>query len=782
MRLIILFILLSVLLLSPATYNDLNKNGRLDVYENPAAAIDARVEDLLSQMTLEEKTCQTATLYGYKRVLQDELPTANWKNEIWKDGIANIDEHLNGWAQGAKSIYATDIEKHVWAMNEAQRFFIEQTRLGIPVDFTNEGLRGVAFTNATSFPSQLGVGHTWDPELVREIGRITAREARALGYTNVYAPTLDVTRDQRWGRVEDTYGEDPFLASRLGVEMVKGLQENYTVASTAKHYVVYSVSKGARGGEARTDPQISPREVENIFMPPFAAAIKEAGLLGVMSSYNDFDGVPITGSKYWLTDRLRKDLGFKGYVVSDSAAVEYLYNKHGVAADMKEAVRQSIEAGLNVKTNFTRPEDFILPLRELVKEGKVSMKTLDDRVRDVLRVKFLTGLFDRPYISDAKATLALVNSAAHQQVALRAARESIVLLKNEQNVLPLSKQIKSIAVVGPNADDPSLARYRYGPSAVDSFTVLQGIKNLLGSDVQVNYAKGCEVVDERWPESEVLPEPLTATEQAGIDAAIDAVKRSEVAVVVLGDSRRTVGESLSRTSLDLPGRQLDLVKAVQAVGKPVIVVLLNGRPLSINWVNKYVPAIVEGWFPGAQGGTAIAEVLFGDYNPSGKLTVTFPRTTGQIPFNFPTKPNAQWEGEKSRVNGALYHFGHGLSYTTFAYTNLKITPLKQTATGEVTITVEIQNTGPRAGTEVVQLYTRDLVSSVTTYEKNLRGFARVTLAPQEKKTITFVLKPEHLSLWDRNMRFVVEPGAFRVMVGSSSEDIRVKGDFEISPP
>ena len=780
MKLIILF--LSVFLLSlpqPKTYRDLNKNGRLDVYENPRATVDARVEDLLSQMTLEEKTCQTATLYGYKRVLQDELPTANWKNEIWKDGIANIDEHLNGWGPGAKSVYATDIEKHVWAMNEVQRFFVEQTRLGIPVDFTNEGLRGVAFTNATGFPSQLGVGHTWDSELVREIGRITAREARSLGYTNIYAPTLDVTRDQRWGRVEDTYGEDPFLVSRLGVEMVKGLQENYTVAATAKHYVAYSASKGAREGQARTDPQTSPREVENIFMPPFAAAIKEAGLLGVMSSYNDFDGLPITGSKYWLTDRLRKDLGFKGYVVSDSGAVEYLYNKHDVAGDMKEAVRQSIEAGLNVKTNFTRPEDFILPLRELVREGKVSMKTLDDRVRDVLRVKFLAGLFDRPYVEDARQTLAIVNSTAHQEVALRAARESIVLLKNDREVLPLSRQIKSIAVVGPNADDPSLARYRYGPSAVGSVTVLQGIKNLLGAGVQVNYAKGCEVTDEHWPESEVLPEPLTASEQAGIAEAVEVVKRSEVAIVVLGDSRRTVGESLSRTSLDLPGRQLQLVQAIHAAGKPMIVVLLNGRPLSINWINKYVPAIVEGWFPGAQGGTAIAEVLFGDYNPSGKLIVTFPKTAGQIPFNFPTKPNAQWEGEKSRVNGALYYFGHGLSYTTFAYSNLKITPLKQTPTGEVRITVDVQNTGTRAGVEVVQLYIRDLVSSVTTYEKNLRGFARVSLAPGERKTIAFVLKPEHLALWDRNMRFVVEPGTFRVLVGSSSEDIRLRGDFEL---
>ena len=414
-------------------------------------------------MTLEEKSCQTATLYGYKRVLKDELPTPDWKNQIWKDGIANIDEHLNGWGAGAKSIYATDVKKHVWAMNEVQRFFVESTRLGIPVDFTNEGLRGVAFQTTTSFPSQISMGHTWDRELVRELGRITAAEARALGYTNIYAPTLDVARDQRWGRLEDVYGEDPYLTSRLGVEMVKGLQENHTVAATAKHFAVYSVGKGAREGEARTDPQVSRREVESILLPPFAAAIKEAGLLGVMSSYNDYDGSPITGSDYWLTERLRKDFGFRGYVVSDSAAVEYLYNKHAVATDMKDAVRQAIQAGLNVKTNFTSPDDYILPLRQLVREGKVSLSTLNDRVRDVLRVKFIVGLFDHPYVADPEQTEKLVNSAAHQQVALRAAHESIVLLKNNKNVLPFSKQIDSIAVIGPNADDDSLTHYRYGP-------------------------------------------------------------------------------------------------------------------------------------------------------------------------------------------------------------------------------------------------------------------------------------------------------------------------------
>src|SRR2546425_5410084 len=761
---------------------DLNKNGRMDVYENPKADINQRVDDLLSQMNLEEKTCQTATLYGYARVLKDELPTPDWKNQIWKDGIANIDEHLNGWGRGASSIYARDIKKHVWAMNETQRFFIEETRLGIPADFTNEGLRGVAFYTATSFPSELSQGHTWDKALVREIGQITAKEARALGYTNIYAPTLDVARDQRWGRIEDVYGEDPYLAARLGVEMARGLQENLTVASTAKHFAVYSNNKGAREGESRTDPQTSPREVENIFLPPFKAAIKEAGILGIMSSYNDYDSIPVTGSKYWLTERLRNDFGFKGYVVSDSAAVEFLYNKHGVATDMKDAVRQSIEAGLNVKTNFTPPADFILPLRELVKEGKVSMKTLDDRVRDVLRVKFLIGIFDRPYVADADASEKVVNSTEHQQVALRAARDSIVLLKNEKNVLPLTKAINSIAVIGPNADNDGNTQYRYGPNGIKGVTVLEGIKDKLGRNVTVNYAKGCEIINETWPETEVLPEALSPKEQNEINKAVDVAKKSNLAVVVLGDSSKTVGESASRSSLDLPGRQLELVQAIYATGKPVLVVLINGRPISINWVNKYVPGILEAWFPGAQGGTAIADVLFGDFNPGGKLTITFPKTVGQIPYNFPTKPNAQWEGEKTRVNGALYFFGHGLSYTTFAYSNLAISPLKQSPHGNVLVSVDVKKTGAREGDEVVQLYVHDLVSSVTTYEKVLRGFQRVHLKAGEIRTLTFTLIPEDLALWDRNMRFVVEPGMFKVMVGSSSEDIRLSGEFEIVGP
>ncbi len=770
---------------TPAIYHDgwidLDKNGRKDVYEDARAPVDARVEDLLARMNVEEKTAQLATLYGYGRVLKDPLPTPQWKTALWKDGIGNIDEMHNGWGDGRKSVYATDPRQHVRAMNEVQRFFIEQTRLGIPVDFTNEGIRGVEAYGATSFPSQLGIGHTWNRALVRRVGRITGLEARALGYTNVYAPILDVARDQRWGRMEEVYGEDPYLVSRLGVEMVKGLQQDFTVAATAKHFAVYSANKGAREGMARTDPQVAPREVEEIFLPPFAAAIREGGLLGVMSSYNDYDGVPVTGSRYWLTERLRGEFCFRGYVVSDSEAVEFLHTKHGVAADAKDAVRQAAQAGLNIRTNFTPPEDYVLPMRAALADGSLPLAIVDDRVRDVLRVKFMLGLFDRPYVADADASARTVNSEAHRRIALQAARESLVLLKNTGGALPLRKDLETIAVIGPNADDGRYSHRHYGPSGGHAVTVLEGVRRKLGARTEVRYAKGVDAAGDNWPAIEILPEPPSAAEQAGIDEAVRAATGADVAIVVLGDGDRTVGESLSRTSLDLPGRQRELLRAVHATGTPVVLVLINGRPMSINWADAHVPAILEAWFPGDHGGTAIADALFGDYNPGGKLTVTFPKSAGQIPFNFPTKPNAQWEGEKSRVNGALYAFGHGLSYTAFEYANLRITPQRIPLDGSVEVSVDVRNRGPRAGDEVVQLYTRDVVGSVTTYEKNLRGFERIHLAPGQARTVRFRLGPDDLALWNRRMQRVVEPGAFRVMVGSGSEDIRLQGGFEVQP-
>ena len=771
---------------------DFNKNGRKDIYEDPKAPLNERIEDLLSQMTMEEKTCQMVTLYGYQRVLKDSLPTPDWKNQLWKDGIGAIDEHLNafrGWGvPPMQNELVWPASNHAWALNEIQRFFVEDTRLGIPVDFTNEGIRGVESYKATNFPTQLGLGHTWNRELIRQVGLITGREARMLGYTNVYAPILDVGRDQRWGRYEEVYGESPYLVAELGIEMVRGLQHNHQVAATAKHFAAYSNNKGAREGMARVDPQMPPREVENIHIYPFKRVIREAGLLGVMSSYNDYDGIPIQGSYYWLTTRLRKEMGFWGYVVSDSDAVEYLYTKHNTAKDMKEAVRQSVEAGLNVRCTFRSPDSFVLPLRELVKEGGLSEEVINDRVRDILRVKFLIGLFDAPYQTDLAGADDEVEKEANEAVALQASRESIVLLKNTDNTLPLNiDKIKKIAVCGPNADEEGYALTHYGPLAVEVTTVLEGIREKAQGKAEVLYTKGCDLVDAHWPESEIMEYPLTPDEQAEIDRAAANARQADVAVVVLGGGQRTCGENKSRTSLELPGHQLKLLQAVQATGKPVILILINGRPLSVNWADKFVPAILEAWYPGSKGGTAVADILFGDYNPGGKLTVTFPKTVGQIPFNFPYKPASQIDGGKnpgpdgnmSRINGALYPFGYGLSYTTFAYSDLKIENPVIGVQGSVKLNCKVKNTGKVAGDEVVQLYLHDEMSSVTTYVKVLRGFERIHLEPGEEKVIDFVLTPQEMGLWNKDNHFVVEPGTFAVMVGSSSQDIRLQGKFEV---
>lgn len=771
---------------------DFNKNGVKDVYEDPSAPVEARIENLLGQMTLEEKTCQMVTLYGYKRVLKDDLPTAEWKQSLWKDGIGAIDEHLNGFQQWglppSDNTYVWPASRHAWALNEVQRFFVEETRLGIPTDFTNEGIRGIESFRATNFPTQLGLGHTWNRKLIHQVGLITGREARMLGYTNVYAPILDVGRDQRWGRYEEVYGESPYLVAELGIEMVRGLQHNHQVTSTGKHFVAYSNNKGAREGMARVDPQMSPREVENVHVYPFRRVIQEAGMLGIMSSYNDYDGFPIQGSYYWLTTRLRGEMGFRGYVVSDSDAVEYLYTKHGTAKDMKEAVRQSVEAGLNVRCTFRSPESFVYPLRELVKEGGLSEELINDRVRDILRVKFLVGLFDSPYQTDLAGADKEVEKAENEAVALQASRESIVLLKNESELLPLDiNQVKRIAVCGPNADEEGYALTHYGPLAVDVTTVLEGIQAKVEGRAEVVYTKGCELVDAHWPESELIDYPLTAEEQAEIDRAVENARQSDVAVVVLGGGQRTCGENKSRSSLDLPGRQLQLLQAVQATGKPVVLILINGRPLSINWADKFVPAILEAWYPGSKGGTALADILFGDYNPGGKLTVTFPKSVGQIPFNFPCKPSSQvdggqnmgLDGNMTRVNGALYPFGYGLSYTTFEYSDLEISPKVITPNERVQVSLKVTNTGKRAGDEVVQLYTRDVISSVTTYEKNLAGFERIHLRPGETQTVTFTLDRKHFELLNADMKWVVEPGEFSIMAGASSEDIRLSGMLQV---
>lgn len=768
---------------------DFNKNGVMDVFENPKAPIESRIQDLLRQMTLEEKTCQMATLYGSGRVLRDSLPTSQWKQEIWKDGIANIDEQLNGLGRGRKAfpelIYP--FSNHAEAINKIQQWFVEETRLGIPVDFSNEGIHGLNHWMATPLPAPIGIGSTWNKSLVYQAGTIVGQEAKALGYTNVYTPILDVARDPRWGRVMECYGEEPYLIAELGIQMVNGMQQQ-GIASTLKHYAAYSVPKGGRDAAVRTDPHIAPRELHTLFMYPFRKVIEKAHPMGVMSSYNDWDGVPVTASHYFLTELLRQQYGFRGYVVSDSEAVEYVQTKHHVADSYGEAVRQVVEAGLNVRTNFTPPQDFILPLREQVKAGRISQKTLDERVSEVLRVKFELGLFDHPYVENPKEADRTVGADRHIDFAEEIQKQSLVLLRNEGQLLPLDKKrTKKILVTGPLAKETNYMINRYGPQGLKTISIYEGLQDYLGKDVEIAYAKGCEIKDAMWPDSEIVPTALTADEKQGIDEAVRLAQDCDVIIAALGEDDSCTGESKSRTGLDLPGRQQQLLEALKTTGKPVVLVLVNGQPLTINWAARNIPSILETWFPGPYGGKAIAETLFGDYNPGGRLSITFPKSVGQIEFNFPYKPGSQdgqyFEGPngsgRTRVNGALYPFGYGLSYTSFKYSNLKIRQATPHSESPITVQVDVTNDGQCAGDEVVQLYLKDVVASVIPYNSVLRGFERINLKPGETKTVSFTIQPEDLEILDQHMKWSVEPGKFEVWIGASSEDIRLKGNFTI---
>ena len=749
---------------------DFNKNGKLDPYEDPQCDIEKRIDDLLARMTIEEKTCQMATLYGYGAVCEDELPAKKWKERVWKDGIGNIDEHLNG--KWKKTQFSFPASSHLKAINEIQKFFIEETRLGIPVDFTNEGIRGLCQDQATSFPAQIGVGSTWNKELVSKIGEVTGKEARAFGYTNIYSPILDIPRDPRWGRTVECYSEDPFLAGELGLRQVKALQRE-GVVSTPKHFAVYSIPKGGRDGYVRTAPQAPWRDVLTLYVEPFRKAFVEGGALGVMASYNAYDGIPIPTNKKFLIEMLREKWGFDGYVVSDSRTIRHVHDKHMMASDYKTAIEYAVKANLNIRTDFERPERYIEPLRELVEEGRVSEDDLDMNVEDILRVKFKLGLFDNPYIENHDEKNKIPRSENHLAISKQAARESIVLLKNEDNLLPLSKQQKTVLVAGPLAKEEYGLMSRYGAQNIEVTNVFQGIKNKLPRETKVLYNQGCKVKDDLFPKSDIMEMETPDSVQKNIEATVALAKKSDVAILVLGETRSLVGESLSRLSLDLPGFQQELLKAVHQTGTPTVLVLLNGRPLTINWADQNIPAIVEGWFPGEFTGQAIADVIFGDYNPGGKLPITFPKSVGQIPLNFPHKPGTQAKGW-ARELGPLYPFGYGLSYTEFTYSDLTVRPQEGRTSSSFQITCNVKNSGDMAGDAVVQLYVNDKYSSVITPEKVLRGFDRIHLTPGQKKQVSFTIKPKDLSFYDRNMNFIVEPGEFEIMIGSSSENIKLK--------
>jgi beta-glucosidase len=649
---------------------------------------------------------------------------------------------------------------------------IENTRLGIPAIFHDEILHGHMARGSTSFPQPIALASTWDPEFIEKVFSAGALETRVRGSQQVLGPNLDLSRDPRWGRTEETYGEDPYLVSRMAVAIVKALQGSGPtingdhVIATAKHFAAHGQPEG---GTNIAPANYSERVLREFFLPSFKAAVKEGGLMSVMASYNEIDGVPSHANSWLLEKVLRQEWGFKGHVVSDYYGIPQLQDLHHVASDKEEAARLALEAGVDIE--LPDPDCFPLLLK-LVREGKVSEASVDKAVARNLRAKFLLGLFENPYVDPDRA-VRVTNSPEHRELAAEAARRSIVLLKNENNLLPLDRsRLQSIAVIGPNANRVHLGGYSDDPGR--GVSVLQGITEKAGNQIKVTYAQGCKITQEGgdwFADSSHLNTP--ADDEKLIAQAVEVARAADVALLVLGGNEDTNKEAWGdnhlgdRDSLELVGRQNDLVKAILETGKPVIVMLINSGPLSINYIAEKVPAILEGFYLGQETGVGVADVLFGNFNPAGKLAVTFPRSVGQLPAYYNRKPTAR-RGYLFTSKEPLFPFGYGLSYTTFAYSNVKVSPAQIRPQDQVKVSVTVSNTGKRAGDEIVQLYIRDLVSSVTRPVMELKDFKRISLAPGEHKLVEFTITPDKLSFLNLNMETVVEPGWFDVMVGTSS--------------
>jgi len=737
-----------------------------DMVENSRSEIEARVKNLLRRMTLEEKIAQLGSIRGSQLVENRKFSKERAKQLLSK-GIGQI-TRISG---GIREI--TNPEEAAQIANDIQRFLIEETRLGIPAIIHEECLSGFMAYGATTFPQAIGMASTWNPELIQDIAATIRRQMKSVGAHQGLSPVLDVVRDPRWGRNEETFGEDPYLVATMGVAYIKGLQGedwNSRIIATPKHFAAHGFSEGGRNC---APVHVPPREFREVFLFPFEAAVKEADAYSLMNAYHDIDGIPCAASRELLTKILREEWGFKGFVVSDYWAIKRLQTFHHVAADEKDAAVQALEAGIDVE--LPEMEYYGEPLMQAIKEGMVSEATLDEAVSRILRAKFLLGLFENPYVN-VDAASKVFDTAEDRALAFKAARESIVLLKND-GVLPLSKNVNSISVIGPNADSTKnilgdysyTAHLRCETDAVPTVSVLEGIKNKVSAQTDVHYAKGCDI-------SEMSTE--------GFKEALEAARKSDIVIAVVGEKSglfrppAVTGEGRDRTDLGLPGVQEKLIKALCELGKPIVVVLVNGRPLSIKWITENCSAVVEAWLPGEEGGNAVADVLFGDYNPAGRLPVSFPQNVGQIPINYNRRPSSF--GDYVFTNSKpLFPFGHGLSYTKFEYSSLAITPKKVGPAGKVAVSCDVKNVGNLTGDEVIQLYICDEVASVSRPVKELKGFKRITLEPGEKKTVTFKLSMDQLAFYDRHMRFVVEPGTFRVMVGSSSEDIRLTGRFEV---
>ena len=732
-------------------------------YRNPKLPIPRRVSDLVARMTLEEKVDQLMGGHHYELLDASGQFTPESAKEAMQK-MRSLDSKVSARVAAV-------------LRNAAQRFLQEKTRLRIPAIFAGEALHGFMAYGSTSFPQVLGLASTWDPELVKNVFTAAADEMSAAGVNQAFTPVLDLARDPRWGRTEETYGEDPFLVSRMGVAAIEGLQgtsgliDRHHVLATAKHFAAHGQPEGGRN----TAPaNFSERILRESFLEPFQAAVEEAHVGSVMASYNEIDGVPSHINR-WLLDRvLRQEWGFSGYVTGDGHGLQMLVETHHVAADFAGAAEKALAAGVD----FDLSDGAVYrTLIDQVRAGKIPEKEVDTAVARILTEKFSLGLFENPYV-DPDYAQRITNGPEHQKLALQAAREAIVLLKNDGNLLPLDqKKISSIAVIGPNAADVHLGGYSRDPGPGNQISILDGIRKRAGTDVKVLYSEGCKITTGKqgwsaWYENEVA-EPSPEAQAASIRAAVDTARKADVALVVVGENESTNREAWSdqhlgdRDSLDLVGAQDALIKAVVETGKPTIVLLLNGRALSINYAAQHVPAILEGWYLGEQGGTAAAEVLFGDMNPGGKLPITFPRSVGQLPDYYDRKPSRN-RNYLLADNSPLFPFGYGLSYTSFHFDNLRVTPTTIGTGQTATVQVDITNTGTRAGDEVPQLYLHQKVASVTQPVQKLRAFRRVHLNAAEKTTVEFTLTPEALSILDIHMDRVVEPGTFDIMVGPDS--------------
>jgi beta-xylosidase len=752
-------------------------------YRNPNLPIAKRVADLLSRMTLEEKVDQISGGHREGGFIDSTGTFTPEQAQQMMREMFEVDNSLSPYDMAV-------------LRNAAQRYAVEKTRLGIPILFMGEALHGFMENGSTSFPQCIGLASTWDPALIHQVFDAASDEMSASGTRQAFTPVIDLARDPRWGRTEETYGEDPYLVARIGVAVIEGLQGDppsgpdanglfpigpHHILATAKHFV-----HGMMEGGRNTAPSnVSERELRESFFVPFRYAVEEAKVGSVMASYNEIDGIPNHINHWLLGTVLRQEWGFPGYITSDGNALQMLYETHHVAAGPDDAAREALSAGVDFDLSNGSVYHTLI---QQVKDGKVPQSEVDEAAGRILAAKFRLGLFEHPYVDPVYAQK-ITDDAAHQKLAVKAAQEEIVLLKNQGNLLPLNiKKLKTVAVIGPNAADTHLGGYSRQP--LHTVSILEGIRErLAATGVNVLYAQGCKITDgiegwRGWYENNVkLVDPRT--QEDNIRAAAATARKADVAIVIIGGDETTTREAWSeqhlgdRSSLNMLGAQRQLVKAVFDTGTPTIVFLINGRPLSINWVAANIPAILEGWYLGAEGGTAAANVLFGDVDPGGKLPVTFPRSVGQLPDFYDHKPSRN-RSYAFVDSSPLFPFGYGLSYTTFRFDNLRVSPAKMTPGDTATVSVDVTNTGGRAGDEVAELYIHQQLSTVTQPVMALRGFKRVSLEPGQKTTVEFKLTPASLAIVDENMKRVVQPGIFDVMVGPSSAETK-RAELEVTP-